>query len=207
MRGMRPQRIRTRCADRCPSGYLHRGAVQGGVGQASRQYNTTRIRDPKSVGDNLAPRMQYGDSYGHRDEQESRKPKGLELKVSLGLTNALNCVVSPTVNLLHVPMQTEVECASRVIENAASVARELHLTNNLGRCTTPTRARLAGLVHAVDVDELATCRTSWRLRIRQAATLLGLLRVLSPAYAAIGRRKFQRAVALLYILRQRSHWS
>ena len=80
-----------------------------------------RIRDPKSVGDNLAPRMQYGDSYGHRDEQESRKPKGLELKVSLGLTNALNCVVSPTVNLLHVPMQTEVECASRVIENAASI--------------------------------------------------------------------------------------
>jgi len=95
MRGMRPRRIRT-CAERCPSGYLHRGAVQGGVGQASRQYNTTRIRDPKSVGDNLAPRMQYGDSYGHRDEQESRKPKGLELKVSLGLTNALNCVVSPT---------------------------------------------------------------------------------------------------------------
>ena len=104
--------------------------------------------------------------------------KGLELKVSLGLTNALNCVVSPTVDLLHVPMQTEVECASRVIENAASMARELHLTSNLGRHTTPTRARLAGQVHAVDVDELATCRTSWRLRIRQAATLLGLLRVL-----------------------------
>ena len=34
-----------------------------------------RIRDPKSVADNLAPRMQYGDSYGHRKEQESRKPK------------------------------------------------------------------------------------------------------------------------------------
>lgn len=83
---------------------------------------------------------------------------------------------------------------------------ELHLTSNLGRHTTPTRARLAGQVHAVDVDELATCRTSWRLRIRQAATLLGLLRVLSPAHAAIGRRKFQRAVALLYVLRHR-HWS
>ena len=93
-----------------------------------------------------------------------------------------------------------------MIENAASMARELHLTNNLGLCTTSTRARLAGLVHAVDVDELATCSTSWRLRIRQAATLLGL-RVLSPAHAAIGRRKFQRAVALLYILRQWSHWS
>jgi hypothetical protein len=85
-------------------------------------------------------------------------------------------------------MQTEVECASRVIENAASMARELHLTNDLGRCTTPTRARLAGLVHAVDVDELATCRTSWRLRIQQAATLLGLLRVLSPAHGRPHRR-------------------
>jgi hypothetical protein len=70
-------------------------------------------------------------------------------------------------------MQTEVECASRVIENAASMARELHLTSNLGHCTTPARARLAGLVHAADVNELATCRTSWRLRIRQAPTLLG----------------------------------
>ena len=94
-----------------------------------------------------------------------------------------------------------------MIENAVSMVGELHLANNLGRCTTPTRAQLTGLVHAVDVDELATCRTSWRLRIRQAATLLGLLRVLSPAHAAIGRRKFQRAVVLLYILRQRSHWS
>jgi hypothetical protein len=69
--------------------------------------------------------------------------------------------------------------------------------------------RWQGSVHAVDVDELATCRTSWRLRIRQAATLIGLLQVLSPAHAAIGRRKFQRAVALLYVLRhgQRSHWN
>jgi hypothetical protein len=94
-----------------------------------------------------------------------------------------------------------------VIENAASMARELHLTNNLGLCTTSTRARLAGLVHAVDVDELATCKTIWWLRIRQATTLLELLRVLSPAHAAIGRRKFQRVVALLYVLRhrQRSH--
>jgi hypothetical protein len=162
------------------------------------------IRDPKLVVENSTRRMQYGDSYGHRDEQESHKPKDLEMKVSLDLTVALNYVVSPTVDLLHVPMQKEVECASRVIENAASMARELHLTSNLGRCTSPTRARLSGLVSAVDVDELAACRTSWRLRIRQAATLLGLLRVLSPAHAEIGRRKFQRAVALLHVLRQRS---
>jgi hypothetical protein len=38
---------------------------------------------------------------------------------------------------------------------------------------------------------------------------LKALRVRSPAHAAIGRRKFQRVVALLYVLRhrQRSHWS
>ena len=95
------------------------------------------------------------------------------------------------------------ECDSRVIENVASMARELHLTSNLGRCTTPMRVWLARQVLPVDVDELATCRTSWWLHIRQATTLLGLLRVLSLAHATIGRCKFQRVVALLYILRHR----
>ena len=56
--------------------------------------------------------------------------KGLELKVSLGLTNALNCVVSPTVDLLHVPMQTEVECAS---PSASGVEKDAKLAQKLGQ--------------------------------------------------------------------------